>query len=298
MRSIPLRHGAFGIFAALAFLLPLPAQQPAPASSPAAQSTNQKVIQDPAEYKAYMAAQSTQDVTARAAAMEAFAAQYPKSVVAADALTQAMAAWQLLGNSAKVEEVARRLLALDPGNVRALAIVVAYDRAKATEGDAAALGEMCLQATGGMRELVTWQKAAGMTDADFTQLSHQMSVIFTGAAGFCALEQKDYTQARDWLTRVFALDPASLQDVYQLAVADLESSPLDPNGFWYCAKAIHLAEGAHNTQAADGFAAYCKAKYVSFHGAADGWDTLVGASAAQSAPPADLAKQIAPAPAQ
>jgi hypothetical protein len=97
---------------------------------------------------------------------------------------------------------------------------------------------------------------------------------------------------------VVALDPASLQDVYQLAVADLEMKPLDPSGFWYCARAIHLAEGAGNDKAADGFVLYCKAQYARFHGAQDGWDALVAASAAQSALPGDFAKQIAPAPAQ
>jgi tetratricopeptide (TPR) repeat protein len=297
MHPLSTRRFLLSICAALAVITSLPAQQPAPANANSAPNPNASatVIQDPAEYKAYMAALNTQDLTARADAMEAFAQQYPKSVVAADALAQAMAAWQLVGNSAKVEEISRRLLALEPGNVRALAVVVAYDRAKATEGDASALSEMCLQATGGMREVAAWQKPAGMADADFTHLSRQMSVIFTGAAGFCALQSKDYSQARDFLTRVFALDPSSLQDVYQLALADLAITPLDANGFWYCGKAIHLAEGAGNPQAADGFTAYCKGEYTRYRGSEEGWDELLAASATQSAPPADLAKQIAPA---
>jgi tetratricopeptide (TPR) repeat protein len=291
MLLLPAPRVLLSLVAALAVLVPLQAQQPAPAN----QSTNQKVIQDSAEYNAYMAALNTQDAAARAAAMEAFAQQYPRSVVASEALAQAMAAWQLIGNAAKVEEVSRRLLALEPGNVRALAVVVAYDRAKATQGDAAALSEMCPYASAGLREVVTWLKPAGMAPADFARLSRQMSVIFNGASGFCALQLKDYSQARDWLTRAFTLDPSSLQDVYQLALADLEMTPLDAGGFWYCAKAIHLARGSGNTQAADSFAAYCKAEYARYHGAADGWDELLAASAAQSAPPPDLARQITPA---
>jgi tetratricopeptide (TPR) repeat protein len=278
---------------ALACVVPLSARQTAPADSGA----TQKVIQDPAEYNAYMIALNTQDAAARAAAMEAFAQQYPRSIVASEALTQAMAAWQLLGNAARVEEVSRRLLALEPGNVRALAVVVAFDRAKATGGDAAALNEMCPYASGGLREIVTWQKPSGISDADFAALSRQMSIIFNGASGFCALQLKDYGQARDWLTRAVTLDPTSLQDVYQLAIADLGSSPLDPNGFWYCARAIHLAQSAGDTQAADGFTVYCKAEYTRYHGAEDGWDALLAASASQSALPVDFSKQIAPAPA-
>ena len=288
------RRIVLGAFALLVLAAAAHAQKPAPANQNAAP----KVIQDPAEYKAYMAAFNTQDAAARAAALEAFAQQYPKSVVLGEALASEMAAWQSAGNAAKVEQTAHSLLALEPGNVRALAIVVALDRAKAAAGDADALNELCLHSTAGLRELVTWLKPAGMSDADFILLSRQMSDIFNGAAGFCALQSKDYSQARDWLTRAFAIDPTSLQDVYQLAVADLEMKPLDADGFWYCARAIHLAQGSSassTAQAAAGIAAYCKAKYKTYHGVDDGWDALVAASAAQSAPPASFARQITPA---
>jgi tetratricopeptide (TPR) repeat protein len=285
------RRIAFGALALLVSAVALHAQQPAPAN----QNIPQKVIQDPAEYKAYMAALNKQDAAARAAALDAFAQQYPRSVVLPNALASEMSAWQAAGNQAKVEEAARSLFALEPGNVRALAVVVAFDRAKAAQGNADALNEMCLHASAGLRELVTWLKPAGMSEADFILLSRQMSAIFNGAAGFCALQSKDYAQARDWLTRAFAIDPTSLQDVYQLAVADLEMSPLDAGGFWYCAKAIHLTQSSPDPQSAAGIAAYCKAKYKTYHGTDDDWDALLAASAAQSALPANFAKQITPA---
>ncbi len=88
-----------------------------------------------------------------------------------------------------------------------------------------------------------------------------------------------------------------MQDVYELAIADLESTPLDANGFWYCARAIHLAQSAAIPQDASAMVNYCKSKYKQFHGADDGWDAVMTAAAAQDAPPADFAKQIKPAPA-
>src|SRR5580692_7139065 len=91
-------------------------------------AAGQKTIQDPAEYAAYNAAVTTQDATARAEALEAFVQQYPKSLVLADALEQEMAAYQAAGDSAHVTKVARHLLEADPGNIRALGIVVALDR--------------------------------------------------------------------------------------------------------------------------------------------------------------------------
>lgn len=256
----------------------------------------QKTIQDPAEYSAYSAAVSTQDATARAEALEAFVQHYPKSMVLADALEQEMAAYQAAGDSAHVTKVARRLLAADPGNIRALGIVVALDRISAAQGDNAALNEMCVDASGGMLAVPMWRQPADMSEGDYVTVSKLLNDIFIGAEGFCAVEQKNYSQAREWLTRAYGMDPTNVQDTYQLAVADLESTPLEVEGFWYCARAIHLAQTAAIPQDATSMVAYCKDKYAKFHGADDGWDALVTSVAAEDAPPPDFAKRIKAAP--
>ena len=164
--------------------------------------------------------------------------QYPQSVVLTDALEQELAAWTAVGDSSQMKRVAKRLLAADPGNIRVLGIVVALDRESAAQGDLASLNEMCVEATGGMREVPMWRKPANMTDADFAALSKLMNDIFIGAEGYCAVQEKNYPEARDWLARALAIDPANVQDVYELAIADLETTPLDSNGFWYCGRAI------------------------------------------------------------
>jgi tetratricopeptide (TPR) repeat protein len=259
--------------------------------------SGQKVIQDPAEYNAYTAAVNTQDATSRAEALEAFVQQYPKSVVLTDVLEQEMAAWQTAGDSKQVMKVAKRLLAADSGNIRALGIVVALDRVSAAQGDNAALNEMCVDASGGMLEVPMWRQPADMSEADYVTLSKLLNDIFVGAEGYCAVQQKNYSQAREWLTRAYKIDPTNVQDTYQLAVADLESTPLDAGGFWYCARAIHLAQSAAIPQDASSMVAYCKAKYTKYHGADDGWDGLVTGAAAEDALPPDFATQIKPAPA-
>lgn len=267
--------------------------QAQPGSTPA----SQKVIKDPAEYNAYITALNTQDPAARAAAMEAFVKQYPQSIVLTDALEQAMAGYQLAGNQAKVEETAKHIIQLMPNNIRALAIVVALDRAKATaSGDQAALAESCTDSQTGLQELPGWHKTQDMSDADFEKLRTQMTDIFDGASGFCALQKKDYPGARTAYEKAFQIDPNNLQDVYQLAVADLEQNPVDLNGLWYCSKAIQLAQGMNNAQAVTGMVAYCKSKYHRYHGGDDGWDQIVATASSQKALPDGFAQSIKPAP--
>ena len=171
------------------------------ANATAAQAQQQpppgkKTIQDPAEYAAYSAAVSTQDATARAEALEGFVQQYPKSVVLADALEQEMAAYQAAGDSVHVTKVARSLLAADPGNIRAMGIVVALDRISAAQGDNAALNEMCVDASGGMLAVPMWRQPADMSEGDYVMVSKLLNDIFIGAEGFCAVEQKNYSQAK------------------------------------------------------------------------------------------------------
>ncbi len=294
-----------GIFASLAKSLRANRRQLASlmllafAAAAAAQQApaGQRVIKDPAEYNAYTAAVNTQDANKRAEELEAFVQQYPQSVVLTDALEQELAAWQTAGDSSQMKRTAKRLRAADPGYVRVLGIVVALDRASAAQGDLASLNEMCVEATGGMREVPTWRKPAGMSDTDFAALSKLMNDIFIGAEGFCAVQEKNYSEARDWFARALQIDPSNVMDVYELAIADLETTPLDANGFWYCARAIHLAQSAAIPQDASAMVNYCETKYRQFHGADDGWDAVTAAAAGQDAPPADFAKRIKPAPA-
>jgi tetratricopeptide (TPR) repeat protein len=257
---------------------------------------SQKVIKDPAEYNAYLAALNTQDPAQRAAAMEAFVTQYPGSVVKTDALEQAMAAYQQAGDQAKVTSTANHILELDPGNVRALAIVTFLNRALASKGDAKAAADTRADAERGLKALPGWQKPEGVSDVDFEKMRKQMAAIFHGGAGFAALQGKDYPAARDHYMQSLENDPNNLQDVYQLAVAELEMKPLDPNGFWYVAKAFQLAQG--NAAGQKSIADYGKSKYRRYHGGEDGWDQLVAATANQPVRPADFSIKPAPTSAE
>ncbi len=249
-----------------------------------------KEIKDPNEYNAYISALNTADPAQKAAALEAFVKQYPQSVVKVDAQEQAMAAYQAANNPAKVKEVALAILQDNPNHVRARAIVTAFDRAAATNGDKTALQEGCDSAQKGVQGLSSWTKPAGMPDAEYEKAKTEMTEIFNGTAGFCALQNKDYATAKTFYQKAIEIDPKNLQDAFQLSVADLESNPIDLNGFWYAAKAINLA--GNNAQTVKGISDYAKAKYKNYTGSLDGWDQFVAAAATQTAPPADLTASI------
>src|SRR5262249_57020327 len=101
--------------------------------------------------------------------------------------------------------------------------------------------------------------------------------IFNGALGFVTLQAKDYASARRYYQLAFASDPNNLQDVYQLAIADLQSDPIEIDGLWYIAKAVALTKD--NEAAQQRIGEYGKARYKKYHGSADSCQELLPAPA-------------------
>jgi hypothetical protein len=284
-----------------------PAQQPA-ATDQANVPTSQKVIKDPAEYNAYMTASNTTDAAAKGQAMEAFVAQYPSSIVKTEALEQAMGAYEekvqdlvqkdpankeVALYQQKVEQIARQLLQLQPNNVRALAIVVFIERSQIKDAGTGAKARA--DAERGLQELGTWKKPEGVSDADFEKLRNQMSGIFAGTAAFGALQQQDYAAARKYYEQALKVDPNDLGNNYQMAIALLQSNPMDPLGFWYGAKALSEAQ-THNPDAFKAWSPYFLSKYKKYHGNTEDWAQRMAAAATQTAPPADFVASIPLAP--
>src|ERR1700742_2554247 len=94
-----------------------------------AAAPGQITIKDPAEYNEYTNAVGQSAPAAKAAAIEAFLTKYPNSVVKNELLEQLMLAYQ--GDPVKMLDAADRLLAVDPGNLRALATAVYLEETQA-----------------------------------------------------------------------------------------------------------------------------------------------------------------------
>jgi tetratricopeptide (TPR) repeat protein len=272
---------------------PSAGQQPAAGGQQANVPTSQKVIKDPAEYNAYITALNTTDPAAKGAAMEAFGAQYPNSIVKIDALEQAMGAYQQANNQQKVEQIARQILSIEPNNVRALAIVVFLERGQVK--DAATGAKARSDAERGLQELPNWKDPEGVSPADYEKMKNQMENIFAGTAAFGALQQKDYANAAKYYEEALKIDPNDLGNNYQMAIALLESNPSNPLGFWYGAKALSIAQ-KQNPQAFQAWSPYFLSRYKKYHGNTDDWNQRMATAATETAPPANFVASIPLAP--
>lgn len=269
------------------------AQQPAAGNQQGNVPTNQKVIKDPAEYNAYITALNTTDPAAKGAAMEAFVAQYPNSIVKIDALEQAESAYQQAGNQQKVEQIAKEILQIEPNNVPSLAIIVFIERNGIK--DAATGAKARADAERGLQELPNFKKPEGTSDADFEKMRTQMTNIFNGTAGFGALQQQDYPAAQKYYEAALKVDPNDLANNYQMAIALLQANPSNPLGFWYGAKALSLAQKS-NPQAFQAWSPYFLSRYKKYHGNTDDWNQRMATAATQTAPPPDFVASIPLAP--
>lgn len=256
----------------------------------------QKAAQDPAERSAYTAAAAIKDPAERAKALQDFVRQYPDSLSKAEALAQAMAAYQQMNDNVQAGDVARQILDFDESNVRALAVVVTVDRANLTEiADMSLAGRLRAESQRGLTALAKWQRPESVSEADFPAMRNRLSATFNGALGFALLQAKDYAAARDHYRAALQAVPDDLQNTYQLGVSELEAQPTAVDGFWRVARAAALAHVQENA-AATTMEEYGKAKYRAFHGGNDGWSDILAAAAKQSPPPADFAKKVLPAP--
>lgn len=228
---------------ALASLLALATLSPgmvslvhAQAAAAPAPASGQITIKDPAEYNDYTNAVGQSTPAAKAAAIEAFLTKYPNSVVKTDLLEVLMASYQQAGDMTKTLDSADRLLAADPGNLRALAISVYIEKSQAatktTPADAQPiLDKAAAQAQTGLSAT----KSGNMPDADFQKLKAATAPIFESAIAQDDSNKKDFAGAIAAFNAELKAytDPAQTQsgpglnDTYLLGQAYAQQTPPD-----------------------------------------------------------------------
>jgi hypothetical protein len=268
----------------------------------AAAPSGQITIKDPTEYNDYTNAVGQSTPAAKSAAIEAFLTKYPNSVVKNDLMEMLMATYQQSGDMAKTLSTADRLLASDPGNLRALAISVYIEKSQAatktTPADAQPiLDKAAAQAQTGLSAT----KSGNMSDADFQKLKAATAPIFDSAIAQDAENKKDFAGAIAAFNNELKAysDPTQTQsgpglnDTYLLGQAYAQQTPPDlKNAAWFLTRAAQFAPPQAKPQiekAAEYF-------YNKYHGSMDGYPAVQTLAQANLFPPADYNPTPAPPP--
>jgi hypothetical protein len=208
-------------------------------------------IKDPAEYNAYANATSQSDPKAKAQAIEAFLQQYPNTIAKADLLGTLMTDYSTF-DSAKTLDAAKRLLQVEPNNLRALTFVVYLEHQQAN-GNQATLDQAADDANKGLNA----PKDSCMAQADYDKVKDAATPIFYSAIGADAVAKKDYKGAIDAYTKELQSykDPAQttvvpgLLDTYFLGQAYLQEDPKDlKNAVWFLTRAAQFSKPPYQAQ--------------------------------------------------
>ena len=265
--------------------------------------TGKPTLVDPTEAASYDAAEGLADPAAKASALTAFAQQYPASSRKLKALQQAMAAYQQLNDTAQLEPSARRVLEADPKDAQALALVVFIERTKAQtlkEGPArmAMAKQAADDANRGLTALDAWVAPSGTTPDDATFMRNKLSAVLYGALGFDRLVNADYAIARYYYLKAVRADPSDVQTDYQFAMVNLRAKPLDPEGFWWAARAYNLAGQANATTTQATILSLAQESYRRWHGSDEGWAEILIEAASETSPPTGFTVTREPTPAE
>jgi hypothetical protein len=209
-----------------------------------------------------------------------------------DVLETLMGLYEQANNQPKMMDAAQRVLAANPNNVRALALLAYSSKQVNNWPDARKYAEQGLQA------LPNMTKPDGVSDADFAKQKAQLGQLLNSVAGFASLQTKDFASAQKYLRASVEINPNNLQDVYPLALAYLTATPPDSvNGLFFIARTANLAAG---TADAPKIEAYGKGVYTKYHGTDEGWSDLMATTKTTPVPAAGftIAQYVPPTPAQ
>ena len=263
----------------------------------------QITIKDPAEYNAYESAVGQATPQAKAAALEAFLQKYPNTVVKTDVLETLMRIYQPI-DADKAVATAKRLLAVDPNNLRAIFFIVYLDKSRG----AAALVTNPSTAVPILDEAAEYAqkglnapKPAGMSDADFEKLKTAANPTFYGAIALDDEAKKDnpgeiqalISDLKAYPDPTLTQSGPGLNDTLILAEAYAQATPPDyKTAAWFFTRAAQFAPKTAKAtieQNAEYF-------YKKYHGSMDGYPAVQALAKTNLFPPAAYNPTPAPPP--
>jgi hypothetical protein len=268
------------------------------AQAPAAPS-DQITIKNPAEFNAYQNIATQTSPQAKASASEEFLTTYPQSIVKKAVLDGLVDAYSQF-DQAKTVDAAKRMLQLDPNNLKSMYLIAFIEKQQAGSNqaqqgqlldDAAAMAQKGLQAT----------KPAEVKDEDFKKQKSTTDPFFHSVIAYDdEVSKKDIKASIEEFRTELQSIPAdqtkvapALNDTLVLGQAYTQLTPPDMvNAVWFLARAENFAP-ANYKPVIDKQARYW---YKRFHGKEDGFEAILAAAANSVFPPDGFKIDPAPTP--
>src|SRR5215472_10574811 len=227
--------------------------------------------------EAYADAVKQSVIAQRIVAMEHYLTLPGVSSLKVDALEFLIWDHLRLGHQTQARQHARELLALEP--VNPMAVAVLNQEQQPLRGKSAEKRLTMLNATlGAINQL---RRPEGMPERNFQVVRQQVALMLKGAIGLSYLNLEDYPAARTSLQEAVDSDPNNVAWVYGLGLALLNGKNKDEyRGYWYLARAANLS-GSQGKAISD----YAWRTYHSDGGTEMGWQAFVASAAALDAPP-------------
>lgn len=240
-----------------------------PAVARGAQQDQQKPTYTMPEYNAYQLAAGEKDLNQKVRLLDDFVSKFPNSTLLPYVYQSYWEVYGQLKNYPKVIEYSDKYLALGDklplqnrlqgAYAHASVLELAYNAKDPNAKDFLTRGRD--DAVLGLKLLDQLPKPDNMTDAQFAdQVKKPVAAVLNGAAGFAALQLKDYKAAADFYRAIVTAVPTDTVSYYRLGVAQLLEDPAQTmDGFWNLARAA-AAKGPVQAAAKD----YLKKRIVAY----------------------------------
>lgn len=218
--------------------------------------------------------------------MQRFLEMSPSSSLRRDALEVLVWDGMQMRDVAATTKWAHDLLQSDPANALAHAAVTDVQAAPAQ-----ASPRLIAELSDSLNALQRLHQPEGMVPAEFALMKQKVYVALDGALGLAYLSQRDYADARNFLTPAVSISPNDGRYVYGLALAMLnEKKPETAKGYWYLARAVNLTTGSPQGQQISRFA---RDRYIADGGSDTAWQQFIAAASfgtpGSSSPPGSVA---------
>lgn len=227
--------------------------------------------------EAYTSAMKQSRIADRISAMEHFLSVAEAGNLKIEGLEILAWDYRQTGNQSASRSRAQQLLAADPNNPLALAILGEQDDRGASASRYVTDNQFAM-ATRGLISLARFGRPEGMLAANFTIMQQQVAGILHGIAGLGYLDHKAYDDARDHLKQALAVNPNDVRYTYGMALALLLNKRPDAmDGYLFLARAVNLAQGTPSGQE---ISVYARNMYKQDGGTDANWDQFLQVTAA------------------